>query len=132
MKKILLLEKGGKERAIIGTSLEKKGFHVVRARDERSAVTALLCGQAIDLAIVIMPDCDWTEFLIAARAARSLLPVILLTNCDADKPLLRNRFPGVTSLSLRQQRYTSEKPLLLRELDRQIRLAFAESPALAA
>ncbi len=133
MKRILLLETGREEGVLLATSLHAKGFCVVQALDEESAMTALSCRPAIDLAIMIHADCDWLEFLISVRKKTPALPVVLLTkNCGDDKSLLRNRFPGVTSLSLSQRRTNSSRQILLNNLDRQIRIALSAKPALAA
>ncbi len=131
MKTILLLEKRDTERAILAASLHVKGFHVVQAQDEGSAIRALTVNPVIDLAVMVLPECDWPELLITARKNRNNLPMILLTNCSNDSPLPRSLFPGVASLSLRQRRYNSGKHLL-HELDRQIRLVLRTKPALAA
>ncbi len=132
MKNILLIEKRGEVRAILAASLRARGFHVVQAKDEGAAMAAFAFRPTIDLAIMTLPDGHWPAALIAARKNGNYPPIILLTNRGDDKSLQRSPLPGVTSLSLRQRRYTSERHLLLRELDRQIRLALRRQPSLDA
>ncbi len=131
MKTILLLEKQGTERELLAAGLRVKGFHVVKAQDERSAIIALAVNPVIDLAVMVLPECDWPEFLLTARKNRNNLPMIVLTNCGNGTPIPRHLFPGVASLSLRQ-RCNSGNYHLLQELDRQIRLVLRTKPALAA
>ncbi len=132
MKNVLLLEKKGEERASLAASLNARGFRVIQAQDEEQAWAALASGLTVDLAIASVSDCNWPEVLSSIRKNRPHLPLIFLMDCGKDKPYPKNLFSGVSSLSHSLQWYRSNRHILQRELDRQIRIVLNTPPSLAA
>jgi DNA-binding response OmpR family regulator len=77
---VLLVDDEESVQKLLGFSLEKAGYRVVRARDGEEAL-ARFRGEAVDLVVLdlMLPKVDGLDVCRRLRAERSAVPIIMLT-----------------------------------------------------
>lgn len=122
MKNLLLLEEDKEGRALLAKILMTKGFHVIQAPDEVSALAEMNSRQRrIDIVVAGATYKDRIEFLADLRDKRPHVPVIFLADCPEPKSLL-HCIMGPFAVSRRHNFYINTRPVAFQELDRLLRI----------
>jgi two-component system chemotaxis sensor kinase CheA len=104
--RVLVVEDSFTVRELQRTILETAGYPVVTARDGREALTALDRDPEIGLVVtdVQMPELDGLELTraIRANAARSSLPVIIVTSNGSEDDRRRGATAGADAYMVKQ------------------------------
>lgn len=132
MKNLLLLEEDVEGREALARILKRKGFRVLQAGDEMTALTAVSSALPLDLVVAGATSRDRSEFLSDLRGVRPLLPVMFLADyCDPEARLRSIRF-GPFTQSRKLNFYINVRPIRVTELDRMIRIIVHKQNAVQA
>ena len=131
MKKVLLLSEDATASAALACMLSNKGFQLIPVNNEASAQAALASGMPLDLALASTSKKTSKTFLSHLRENRPRLPVIFLTQGSEEDARLGEPGCGAEPLPVIPQVYNYRWPMLLRELDRLVRIALNASAVLA-
>lgn len=123
MKKVLLLEEDEEGRTALAQILKTRGFTVVQAASDSSALATLWTAYPFDLLIAGATKYDRAVFLSDVREYRPHLPVVFLTDYCSPEARLRGLVFGAFGMSRRLNFYLNMRPITLPELDRLIRIA---------
>lgn len=127
MKKVLLLSEDATVSTALACMLSNKGFHLIPVNNEASALAALASGMPLDLALASASKNTSKTFLSYLRENRPRLPVIFLTQGSEEDARLGEPGRGAEPLPAIPQVYSYRWPMLLRELDRLVRIALNAS-----
>lgn len=122
MKRVLLLEEDGEGRESLARILKKRGFAVLQAGDESSALDVLSSTTLIDVVIAGASYQDRLEFLTDVREQRPDVPVVFLSDYCGPESKLRGIRYGAFSMSRSLNFYMNMRPVGLNELDRLLRM----------
>ena len=122
MKRVLLLEEDGEGRESLARILKKRGFAVLQAGNESSALDALSTTALIDVVIAGASYRDRLEFLTDVREQRPDVPVVFLSDYCGPESKLRGIRYGAFSMSRSLNFYMNMRPVGLNELDRLLRM----------
>ena len=129
MEHVLLLEEDGEGRETLARVLSKRGFRVVPAEDQMTALSVLTSGLPISVVLAGATYRDRIDFLSDLRETRPNLPVIFLTDYCSPESRLRGMKYGAFSMSRRLNFYINMRPVELDELDRMIRIVLGKQCA---
>lgn len=121
MKTLLLLEEDTEARKVLAKVLKKRGFGVLQAKDEPSAL-GLASSKSVHMVLAGATGRDRTEFLADVREGHPNLPVVFLTDYCEPESRLRGLVYGAFSVSRRLNFYINMRPIVFHELELLIRM----------
>ena len=120
MKSILLLEEDIEGREILSKMLRQRGYRVMPAEHETSALAVLDSGSPVDLVLAGATFRNRLEFLAHLREQSRSLPVVFLAD-HRDTELKLRGLVGGFYVSPKLNLYLNTRPIEFHELDRLIR-----------
>ena len=117
MERVLLLEEDMEGRESLARVLRKRGFGVLQAGDESSALGILSSASPLDVVIAGASYRDRLEFLADVRERRPDLPVVFLADYCGPESTLRGLLYGAFSLIHGLNLYINMRPFALQELE---------------
>jgi DNA-binding response OmpR family regulator len=121
MERVLLLEEDSEGRESLARVLRKRGFGVLQAGDESSALGIVSSASPLDVVIAGASYQDRLEFLADVREQRPDLPLVFLADYCGPESKLRGLRYGAFSLFRRLNLYINMRPIGLNELERLLR-----------
>jgi DNA-binding NtrC family response regulator len=120
MKNLLLVEEDREGREALAKVLKRRGFRVVEAADEASALEMVRSELPLDVVIAGATEQDRSAFLVDVHDQRPSLPVVFLTDYCWPEARLRSLLFGAFALSRRLNFYLNMRPIGFAELERLI------------
>lgn len=118
MKNLLVVEEDREGRETLAKVLKQRGFRVVEAADEASALELIRSEVPLDIVIAGATERDRSAFLVDAHDQRPGLPVVFLTDYCWPEARLRSLLFGAFALSRRLNFYLNMRPIGFAELER--------------